>query len=106
MAKKKQKFSPEVKISILKQLLQKKQQISVLCEKNGCQPSSIYQWQETLFGKGHIVFESSRSVGRPTNKAKQDKHVKDLEQKLSNKNAIISELMEELLREKKLNGVI
>lgn len=100
-------FPAQVKSSILKQHLVKKKAVSELCEAHGCSPGSIYQWQDTLFSRAHEIFETGqKKVGRPKDHAALEKKTSDLEEKLAAKNAIISELMEELLREKKLAGVI
>lgn len=106
MAKRK-RFAAQTKASILKQHLQKKVAISDLCEQNGCTPGSVYQWQETMFSRVHELFESSANrVGRPRDQAAREQKMDDLEKKLASKNAVIAELMEELLKEKKLAGVI
>ena len=98
-------FSSSTKASILKQHLQKKKAISDLCEENDCTPGSIYQWQEALFSRAHIIFEKSgNKVGRPRDESLREKKMDALEKKLQSKNEIISELMEELLKEKKLAG--
>jgi transposase-like protein len=101
--KKKQSFDATTKISVLKRHLQKKEPISSLCEEHGFTPGSVYQWQETLFNRGHIVFENK--TGRPTIEKNRDQEIEELKKKLSVKNAVISELTEELIREKKLFGV-
>ena len=101
---KRKKFSPQSKIDILQQYLQKKHAMTDICQTHECSPGSVYQWQETLFSKGHQLFENK--TGRPINQQKRDIEAKALEEKLATKNAIIAELMEELLKEKKLNGVI
>lgn len=104
---KRKRFSSQTKSLILKKYLQNKVEMSVLCEEYGCQPSSVYQWQAALFSGAHEVFDASSSrVGRPKDVVLQKKKEALLEQKLGNKNAIIAELMEELLKEKKLSGVI
>ena len=103
MAKRK-KFSAQTKIQILKKHLQKNKAISELCTEHECAPGSIYQWQETLFSRGHQLFENK--TGRPVDSRKADARLTEVEKKLAAKNAIIAELMEELLKEKKLNGVI
>ena len=61
--------------------------------------------KKRLFSCGHLCFETSR-IGRPVDEKIKDKRISDLENKLNTKNQIISELMEELLKEKKLAGVI
>ena len=97
-------FSSQTKIDILKKHLQKKEAISEICGEFGCAPGSVYQWQETLFSRGHQIFETK--VGRPVNEKAKNERISALEEKLQNKNAVIAELMEELLKEKKLAGVI
>ena len=104
---KKKAFSPEQKSLILKQHLKKKVPISEICQQNECTPGAVYQWQEVLFSRAHIVFErNGKKIGRPKKEIDSEKKLKTLEDKLVVKNEVISELMEELLREKKLNGAI
>lgn len=100
---KQRKFDSKTKIDVLKRHLQKKEAISTLCAELGFTPGAIYQWQETLFSRGHMVFDSK--LGRPADHSKRDKEIEDLRKKLAMKNAVISELTEELIREKKLVGV-
>jgi len=106
MAKRK-RFTATTKASILKQHLQKKSPISELCVEHGCTPGSVYQWQETMFSRAHQLFEmSANRVGRPRDEVLREQKMVELEKKLVAKNAVISELMEEILKEKKLAGVI
>lgn len=99
------KIGSKEKIDVLRKHLQKKEAVSALCKEHGFTPGAFYQWQETLFSRGHLCFETSR-IGRPVDEKIKDKRISDLENKLNTKNQIISELMEELLKEKKLAGVI
>ena len=100
---KRRKFDSKTKISVLKRHLQKKESISSLCEELGSTPGSIYQWQETLFSRGHVVFENK--TGRPTDITRQSREIEELKKRLAMKDAVISELSEVLIREKKFNGV-
>ena len=104
--KKRKLFKAQTKISILKQHLLKKEDISTLSKQHDCTPRTIYQWQEILFTKGHELFEDTRKAGRPINDGIYKQRCLDLEEKLRNKNEVISQIMEELLKEKKLGGVI
>lgn len=100
------RFSAKDKATVLKKHLQKKVTISDVCNEYGCSPGSVYQWQDTLFSRAHMIFESSANrVGRPQDCATQSRKMEEIEKKLAAKNAIIAELMEELLLEKKLAGV-
>lgn len=99
---KKRKFDSKTKINVLKRHLQKKEPVSSLCEEHGFTPGSLYQWQDTLFSRGHVVFESK--VGRPVDTARQNNEIEELKKRLAAKDAVISELTEFLVREKKFNG--
>jgi len=101
---KRRKFAPQTKVEILKKHLQKKKSISDICDEYECTPGSIYQWQDTLFSRAHQCFENK--TGRPVNEKLQEANWKAMEDKLASKNAVIAELMEALLKEKKSNGVI
>ena len=77
--------------------------ISDLCDQYGLQPSQVYYWQAQLFEHGAGIFE--RKPGRQANaESAKDRKIAQLELKLSQKNEVISELMEENVREKKRNG--
>ena len=101
---KRKKFDSKTKVGILKRYLQKKEPVSNLCEELGCTPGSVYQWQEILFNRGHLAFENK--TGRPVNEQARDAKIKEMENKLINKNEVISKLLEELLQAKKSIGAI
>lgn len=100
---KKRKIDARTKINILERHLKKKEAISLLCEEHGFTPGSLYQWQDTLFSRGHMVFDTKS--GRPADVDRRDKEIAELRAKLASKDSVISELTEVLIREKKLNGV-
>ena len=102
---KRPRFSPQVKSSILRQHLQNKKTISSLCEEHCCSPGSIYQWQDILFSRAHTLFENGNPRGRPRDLKADKRKAEELEKTLNKKNAIIAQLMEELLLEKKHDGV-
>lgn len=97
-------FPAKTKAEILKKHLQKKNPISELCESYGCAPGSVYQWQDTLFTRAHEVFDNKR--GRPVDQKARAQKEAALEAKLADKNAVIAELLEELLAVKKSIGVL
>ena len=99
------RLDSSLKISALRRHFQKKEPISEICQDMDIAPGSVYQWQETLFSNGHLCFEQKK-VGRPRNEKNRDKRISELEEKLAAKNTVISELMEEILLEKKLGGEI
>jgi transposase len=103
MAKSKKKFhTPEQKVAILKKHLLEGVPLSDICDQYGLHPSVFYRWQREFFEKGHLIFQQSKDSG--TNKL--EKKVSKLEQKLTQKNEVLSELMEEHIKLKKNLGEI
>lgn len=91
------------KLAILRRYLVEKVPISDLCDQYGLQPSQVYYWQAQLFEHGASIFE--RKPGRPASaESAKDRKIAQLELKLAQKHEVISELMEENVREKKRNG--
>ena len=106
MATKKKYVSAETKLAIVKAHLTGKVPVSELSEKYGISPSSIYQWQNQLLSSGASVFE--RKNDHRTSKSavlRYEKKIADLEAKLVAKNEVVGEIMEEMVKIKKLNGV-
>jgi hypothetical protein len=64
------------------------------------QPTVFYAWQRQLFENGGVVFER-RTEGPARQLTRQ---VSNLEEKLTTKNEVLAELMEEHLRLKKELG--
>jgi transposase len=96
-------FGTEQKTAILKRYLLDKVPLSDLCDEYGIKPNHIYNWQKILFEHAEAAFQESS--GRGGNKrSDQDEKISRLEAKLQQKNEVISELMEENVRAKKLNG--
>ncbi len=52
MPKRPKHFTPEEKVSILRQHLLDKVPVSTVCEEAGIQPSLFYQWQKQFFENG------------------------------------------------------
>jgi transposase len=94
-------FSPQQKVAIVKQHLVDGKSVSDLCDEHKILPTQFYQWQKTLFEEGGAAFE--RKGKRPGKSAEQRK-IEQLEEKLTTKNEVISELMEENVKAKKANG--
>jgi transposase len=102
MNKQRTHHSPEQKVAILKQHLLEKMPVSDLCDKYGLQPNIFYRWQKQFFENGTLAFQ--RQTGAKTNGL--EKKVEALEQKLAQKNEVLSELMEEHVALKKSLGEI
>ena len=100
MSKKRKYYTPEEKVSILKQHLVNGVPVSELCERHQLQPTVFYRWQRQLFEKGAVAFQSGQD--RETKRLKQK--VAQLEAKVTRKNEVLSELMEEHVALKKSVG--
>ena len=111
MSKQRKYRTPEEKVAIVKEHLIGKVAVSELCEKHQIAPSQFYKWQSDLFANG------AQSQDNPKkNKASQSRElrrIKELESKLnqvqsklSQKNEVVAELMEEHLKLKKSLGEI
>jgi transposase len=94
-------FSAAQKAAIVKAHLVDKVPISDLCEQHAITPTQFYQWQKQLFEGAAAAFEPKRKVGAPDAK---DRRIGELQAKLAKKNEVISELMEECVLLKKLDG--
>lgn len=97
---KRRHFTSEEKVSILREHLLEKKEISDICDKHNLQPNLFYRWQKEFFEGGPTVFERKEKKERERYEAK----IKALEEKLTRKNEVLSELMEEHLHLKKRVG--
>lgn len=104
MEKTRRNFSPEQKVSILKEHLVERVAISDLCERNQIQPAQFYQWQKAFFENGALAFESQRPHRALQSKA--EAKVQALESKLQMREEALAELMVEHVRLKKDLGEI
>ena len=90
-------------MSVLRRHLLEQVPVSDLCEELGLAPTVFYRWQKELFEHGAAVFE--RKSGHQTKQeAQQARRVEALEAKLTTKNEVLSELMEEHVKLKKALG--
>ncbi len=102
MSKKRKNYSPEEKVAILKKHLVEKESVSDLCDKYNLQPTVFYRWQKQFFENGATAFQKQSK--RNNNRIEQK--VTALEQKLTQKNEVLAELMEEHIALKKSLGEI
>jgi hypothetical protein len=77
--------------------------LSDLCDEYGIKPNQIYAWQKILFENAETAFHQVAHEAAGKLSVQVDK-IARLEAKLAQKNEVISELMEENVRAKKLNG--
>jgi len=96
--KKKQFYSPELKLELLKAHLVDKKNVTDLCQSHGIKPSLFYLWQQELFKDAHRLFgpqEHTKIIGR------YKKSIIELESALAQKDRIIAEVMQDYLSLKK-----
>lgn len=100
MRKRRANTQPEDRVAILKRHLVEKVPVSDLCDEFDIQPTQFYQWQKQFFEKGASAFE--RKNARRTDS--KERKIAALEEKLTRKNEVLSELMEEHVALKKSLG--
>jgi transposase-like protein len=97
------RIGADQKATILKRYLVDKVPMSDLCDEYGIKPNQIYAWQKILFDNVEAAFHPVAK--RAANKVSvQEEKIARLENKLQQKNEVISELMEENIRAKKSIG--
>lgn len=102
MSKRRTHYSPEQKVAILKKHFLEKVPVSDLCDTYGLHPTVFYRWQKEFFENGAEAFRKRNGAETKI----LEKKVVVLEEKLSRKNEVLSELMEEHIALKKSLGEI
>ena len=106
MAKKKRKrktYTPEEKVGHLRRHLLEKVPVSDICEELSIHPTLFYSWQRQFFEHGAAAFE--RKGGKHDREKQATEKIAFLEEKLTRKNEVVAELMEEhIALKKKLSG--
>ncbi len=92
-------YTAEQKVRIIKKHLVDGVPLSDVCDKHGIHPSVFYRWQKAFFEKGHLAFENSDGKT-----PKADREIARLQRKISHKNEVLAELMEEHVALKKSLG--
>lgn len=98
--KRRRRFTIEEKVNILKQHLLEKKALSDLCDENNIHPTMFYRWQKELFSNATFALKN----GNDKEAVKWKKRISELEEKLTRKNEVLSELMEEHIALKKSLG--
>src|ERR1700676_4831884 len=104
MTRERRHFSGPEKVAALKRHLVEKVPVSDLCDELGIAPNLFYRWQKEFFENGHTAFDNGRKA-KAVEDAKDHK-IKQLEAKLTRKNEVLAELMEEHTLLKKELGEI
>ncbi len=94
------KFAPQEKVAILKQHLVEGKPVSDVCDAHGLNPNVFYRWQKEFFENGAAAFEKT---DKRTVQAEQRRYA-ELQAKLKRKDAVIAEIMEDLIAEKNGRG--
>jgi transposase len=102
MNKQRRHFAGTEKVAILKRHLVDKVPISDLCDELGLYPNQVYGWLKEFFENGQAAFDNGRKA-KAVDDAK-DKKIEQLEAKLTRKNEVLAELMEEHTLLKKTLG--
>jgi len=102
MSQNRKSYSLEQKVKILKEHLVGRRDISDICEEYGIHPNMFYRWQKQFFENGERVFRNKKD----TQSRLLENKVSKLEKKLTQKNDVLSELMQEHVALKKILGKI
>jgi len=101
MARQRKSYSPEEKVAILRRHLVEKVPVSDLCDELGLNPTVFYGWQKQFFENGAAAFQRKRKGNGPSPEARK---LEKLEAKLTQKNEVLAELLEEHVQLKKELG--
>jgi transposase len=100
MRKPRKNYSAEEKLFILKRHMVEGVPVSDLCDELQLNPNVFYAWQKQLFENGAAAFQrSSKPRVDP-----RDRRIEQLEAKLTQKNEVLAELMQEHVALKKALG--
>ncbi|MCP5100085.1 MAG: transposase [Chloroflexi bacterium] len=98
--RKRKQYQAAEKVSIIRQHLIEKESVADLCDKYGIAPSLYYRWQKQFFEGGSAAFESKTKTA--VTQLQQEVH--ELEEKLTRKDEVLGEVMEEYVTLKKRVG--
>jgi transposase-like protein len=100
MSAQRNQYTSQQKVSILRRHLLDGVAVSDLCDEYALHPTQFYRWQKAFFENGATAFETQQSQ-----QEKQWKQqIAQLESRLSQKDEVLAEVMEEHVRLKKRLG--
>jgi len=102
MSEKRKQYTPQEKVLILRRHFIDQVPVSDLCDEYGLHPTMFYRWQKVFFENGTLTFQSQQT----SIEKQQEKRIASLEAKLSRKNEVLAEVMEEHVLLKKSLGEI
>lgn len=101
MKTEKRKFTAEFKVQVLREHLENQVPVGKLCEQYALNPNLFYLWKKELFTGALETFTKKKTS------SSDEVKITRLEEKLKDKDSLISEIVEDNLRlKKKLNGGI
>jgi transposase-like protein len=100
MRKPRKNYTAEEKVAILKRHLVEKTPVSDLCDELGLNPTVFYNWQKLFFENGAAALARTRKPKAD----RRDRKIELLEAKLTQKNEVLAELMQEHVQLKKELG--
>jgi transposase-like protein len=101
MTRNRKNYTPEEKVAILRRHLLEKVPVSDLCDELGLNPNVFYGWQKQFFENGTAAFQRKRKKNSGTPETRK---IEKLEARLTQKNEVLAELMEEHVQLKKELG--
>lgn len=105
MTKVRRSFTAELKAQIVRRHLADKVPVSDLADEFHIQPTLIHGWVKLVLDQAERAFlRKPGSQRKDRSEQLQQQRIAHLEQKLVQKNEVISELVEENVRAKKANG--
>lgn len=102
MKKPRRQFSAADKVAIVKAHLVDKVPVSDLCDKHQILPTQFYGWQKLFFENGAAAFEAASK--RTPREDDKDRQIAALQAKLTQKNEVVAELLQEHVQLKKELG--
>ena len=100
MISKRKTYEAQDKVAILRLHLLEGKPVSDLCDQFGIHPTLFYRWQKEFFENGAAAFQKARA--RQVDP--RDQKIEKLEAKLTQKNEVLAELMQEHVQLKKELG--
>jgi transposase-like protein len=101
MSRRRKNYTPEEKVAILRRHLVEKVPVSDLCDELDLNPTVFYGWQKQFFENGAAAFQRKRKKNGATPESRK---IEKLEAKLTQKNEVLAELMQEHVELKKELG--
>jgi len=106
MANKRNKFSAQEKVRLLRLHLIEKTPVSDICDQHNLNPNVFYRWQQQFFENGTAAFGKDTAKDKDFNTRKYEREIDRLKAKLTQKDEVIAEIMASHVELKKNLGEI